>query len=220
MELRWDAGRRLIYWSKDSLDQGIHITGIMPAEVPPPVLPFPKNDTYLYFEFSSTLAYMTVYDNLQRLTGFNPQTGQWQATVPNSSLVLASYIPVKDTPFNVPEEEVLIVNPQGKYQIVVTAGGNTGYSLFMSKTTSTDEDIATNSFGGSLSIGDSKTFQVDSGTLASTVNTVPVFPLGIISMVAVIFTLILFVSLVLALLARRRKRILRLRPDYDEFRFS
>lgn len=216
MGLRWDTERGLIYWSKDALDQGVHIAGIMPAETTPPVLPAPRNENYLYVEFSSTLAYLTVFDSMRRLVGMDPQTGRYAATVPNSSLVLDSDIPVKDTPANVPEEELLIVNPQGEYQIVVTAGGNTAYSVFLSKVTSTNEVLATNGFAGSLITGDSKSLQMNSSNLALTANVTP--PPGILSMTAIIITLVSFVFVVLALLARRRKRLLRLRPDYDEFR--
>lgn len=218
MGLRWDTERGLIYWSKDALDQGVHITLIMPAETAPPVLPAPRNETYLYVEFSSTLAYMTVFDSSRRLAGFDPGTGRWEATVPNSSLVLDSYIPVKDTPAIVPEEELLIVNPQGEYEIVVTAGGNTAYSVFLSKVTSTNQVIATNSLAGSLSTGDSKSLELNSSNLALTPNPQTTQLPGIFSMAAIMITLISFVLVVLSLLARRRKRILRLRPDYDEFR--
>ena len=216
MGLQWDVRRGLIYWSNDALDQGVHITGVMPGESTPPVLPAPRNEDYLYVEFSSTLAYLTVFDSSRRVVGFDKQTGRFEATVPNSSLVLDSYIPVKDTPASVPQEEVLIVNPQGEYQIVVTAGGNTAYSVFLSKATSTNELLATNSFAGSLITGDSKSLQVDSSNLALTAEAT--LALGILSIAAIVITLVSFVIVVLALLARRRKRLLRLRPDYDEYR--
>jgi hypothetical protein len=180
--------------------------------------PAPRNENYLYVEFSSTLAYLTVFDSSRRLARIDPQTGRFEATVPNSSLVLDSYVPVKDSPANLPEEEVLIVNPQGEYQIVVTAGGNTAYSVFLSKLTSTNEVLATNSFAGSLITGDSKSLQVNSSNLALTANTEAAPSSGLLSMAAIIITLISFVLVVLALQARRRKRILRVRPDYDEFR--
>jgi hypothetical protein len=213
--LRWDTERDLISWSNEAMDQGVHITGIMLAATAPPVLPAPRNENYLYVEFSSTLAYLTVFDSSRKLAGFNPQTGRYEATLPNSSLVLDSYIPVKDTPASVPEEELLIVNPQGEYEIVVTAGGNTAYSIFLSKVTNTNQVIATNSLAGSLLTGDSKSFQLDSSNLVLTANATPS---GILSMAALIIVLVSFVFVVLALLARRRKRLLRLRPDYDEFR--
>jgi hypothetical protein len=216
MGLRWDTERGLIYWSKDALDQGVHIAGIMPAEIAPPVLPAPRNENYLYVEFSSTLAYLTVFDSSRKVVGFDPQTGRFEAAVPNSSIVLDSYIPVKDTPANVPEEELLIVNPQGEYQIIVTAGGNTAYSVFLNKVTSTNDVLATNGFAGSLLTGDSKSLQMNSSNLAFTAEAT-LYP-GVLSMVAIIITLGSFVFVVLALLARRRKRLLRLRPDYDEFR--
>jgi hypothetical protein len=218
MGLRWDASRGLIYWSKNALDQGVHITGIMPTEAGPPVLPSPRNEDYLYVEFSSVLAYMTVYDSSQRIAGIDPRTGRPETTLPNSSLVLGSYIPVKDTPANVPEEEILIVNPQGTYQIVVTAGGNTAYSVFLSRATSRNEVLATNSVAGSLIIGDSRKLQMDSSNLTLT-DTAPVtLSPGLLSMVATIIVLISFVIAVLLLLARRRQKLLKLRPDYDEFR--
>jgi hypothetical protein len=216
MGLRWDTERGLVYSSKDALDQGVHIVGIMPVETAPPVLPAPRNENYLYVEFSSTLAYLTVFDSSRRLAGFDPQTGRFEATIPNSSLVLDSYIPVKDSPANVPEEELLIVNPLGEYQIVVTVGGNTAYSVFLSKVTSTNEVLATNGFVGSLITGDSKSLLLNSSNLALTAE-VTLYP-GILSMVAITITLGSFVFVVLAVLARRRKRLLRLRPDYDEFR--
>jgi hypothetical protein len=216
-DLKWDMERGEVYWSNGSLDQGVHITGIMQDETVPPVLPTPKGEIYLYVEFSSTLAYLTIYDNSRRASGIDPQTGHSETAVPNSSLVLDSYIPVKDTPANVPEEELLIVDPQGEYQILVTAGGNTAYSVFLSKVTNRNQALATNSFAGSLFTGDSKSLQMNSTDLALTATPQVVYP-GIVSMAAVIIALVSFVFVVLVLLARRRKRLLKLRPDYDEFR--
>ena len=222
MGLRWDTELGLIYWSKDALDQGVHIVGIMPAQTNPPVLPAPRNETYFYVEFSSTLAYLTLFDSSRRLVGLDPQTGQFEATVPNSSLVLDSYIPVKDSSRfmlgYMPEEELLIVNPQGEYQIVVTAGGNTAYSVFLSKVTSMNQMLATNGFAGSLIMGDSKSLQLNSSNLALTASAKATLSPNILGMAAIIITLVSFVIVVLSLLARRRRRILRLRPDYDEFR--
>lgn len=215
LNLVWDAERGEFHWTDGAIDQGVHISGIMQEKTEPPTLPLQRNETYLYIRFYSTLAYLNVYDKLGRTLGIDPQTGRPTFTVPNSSLVLSSYVPVKDSPVNAPEEELLILNPQGAYKILAIAGGNTRYSIFLSKTTNTNQILATRTLAGSLALGDSKSFDLEWGDLVLSPGTSS-FP-GILSAVVIFALLISLVVLILAVLTFRRKRMRRLRPDFDEF---
>lgn len=215
LNLVWDTQRGEFYWMDGAIDQGVHISGIMQEKTEPPTLPILRNETYLYLRFYSTLAYLNVYDELGRTLGIDPQTGRPTSTIPNASLVLSSYVPVKDSPVNAPEEELLILNPQRAYKILVNAGGNTRYSIFLSKTTNTNQILATRTLAGSLAVGDSKSFDLESSDLALSRGTSS-FP-GILSAVVIFVLLISVVVLILSVLTLRRRRMRRLRPDLDEF---
>jgi hypothetical protein len=215
LDLVWDTKRGQFYWSNGTIDQGIYATGIMEASTIAPALPAPRSEQYFYVGFYSALAYLSVYDEPRRVTGIDPQTGQGAATIPNSSLVLSSYIP-QDSPVNAPEEELLILNPQGAYEIVVTAGGNTAYNVFMSKTTNSNKVIAAKNLAGSLVIGDSKRYAVQSSDLSLTPEATPI-P-GLLGMSGIVAILVAVVFTILGLLALRRRRIKNSgRRDLDDF---
>jgi hypothetical protein len=69
-----------------------------------------------------------------------------------------------------------------------------------------------------LNIGDSNSFEMDSGnlTLSLSPGATP-FP-GVFDVVGIFIALVSFVAVICVLLVRKRRRVLRLRPDYDEFR--
>jgi hypothetical protein len=214
--LKWDVESRRLYWSNSSTDQGVYVKAINESNASPPVPPQPRNENYLYVSFNSALAYLSVYDQLQRISGIDPQTGKPTEMIPNSSLVLDSYIPVKDEPVNVPEEELLMLNPQGAYEFAVAAGGNTAYSIFLSLTTNTDKILATKYLAGSLVIGDLMRFEVESSDL-NLVSRPTAFP-GMLSIVGIVTVLSGLIFVILALLTLRRKRMRQRsgRRDFDE----
>jgi hypothetical protein len=217
-DISWNVDRGKFSWSEGALDQGVLIIGIMEGNVNAPVIPTPRHEVYLYVAFYSSFAYLALYDSLHNVVGIDPQSGRPIAAVPNSSLVLGSYIPVKDSPINAPEEELLILNPSGTYQIRITAGGNTAYSVFVDKATNANEILATRNLVGSLNTGDSYVFEMDSSNLDLTASSGATTFSGVLSMGAIIVALVSLVTAICVLLVRRRRRILRLRPDYDEFR--
>jgi hypothetical protein len=214
--LTWDTTKGEFYWSKDAIDQGIHIIGIADESVGPPTPPTPRMESYLYIRFSSAFAYLSIYDQSQRVAGIDPRSGKTSALIPNSSVVFSSYVPVKDSPVSAPEEELLILKPEGTYQIVVTAGGNTVYSIYLVKATNINGPLFSQSYAGSLTIGDSKRLELQVNPLNLSPEALPFS--GLLSVAVIMAALVGLVLLIIGVLAERRRRIRRLshRRDLDE----
>jgi hypothetical protein len=162
MNLAWNSTTGEFHWSQGMMDQGVAISGISEASVAAPKLPNPHQETYLYAEFSSTYAYLTILDSGKRALGVDPQSGKTVEAIPNSSIAHDS------------SEDLLIVNPEGQYTLVITAGGNTAFNLFLSKATNTGFEFGTRNYNGTLPIGYSASLRLDADSMNLRVNLVQI----------------------------------------------
>jgi len=162
--------------------------------VGPPTIPNPHAETYLYAELRSLFAYLTIYDEEQRPLGVNPQTGKVVEEIPNGSITHNS------------SEDLLIVNPTGEYELVVTSGGNTGFELFVSKATNSADVLASQQYNGTLNVGYSMNFRLNVNDMnltpqVTTLNT------ALAPIAGIIVALLGLVGAITVILILRRKRV-------------
>jgi hypothetical protein len=190
--LAWNASSRRFYWFSGASDQGAFISSTSNEQVSSPPLPNPQIETYIYAQLSSFTAYLTVYDEQQRALGVDPQTGERVEQIPNSSITHNS------------SEDLLIVNPIGGLELVITAAGNTRYDLFVSKTTNTGNFFASQHANGTLTIGYSERLRLNSSDMKLSPETssvaMDVLPVG-----GIVVALLGFVGLIAVILYIRRK---------------
>ena len=149
MNLQWNITSGLLQWVAGAYDQGVYIKGISNSETTP-TLPNPIREEYLYTRLSAAVGYLTIYDEQSRELGFDQVSGQWVQQISNSTII-----------FTRNSEEILMLNPGENYKLVVTAGGNTAFRLFSSKSTNFAGVLATATVGGTLKMGESKHFTLD-----------------------------------------------------------
>ena len=193
MSLVWNSTSGEFYWSDGGTDQGAYVSALASGVVGPPTVPNPPVETYLYAELRSLYAYLTIYDEEQRPLGVNPQTGKLVKEIPNASITHNS------------SEDLLIANPNGEYELVITSGGNTGFQLFVSKATNSGGVIASQQYNGTVNVGYSMNFHLNVSDMnliprATNLNTALAPISGIIVM---LFGL---VGAITAILFLRRKR--------------
>ncbi len=156
VNLEWNTTSHEFHWSEGARDQGSFITAISGEAVAPPQLPTPRKETYLYAEFRSVYAYLTIYDAEQRGLGVDPQSGKRIEEIPNSTILHNS------------SEDLLVMNPSGRYEFLVTAGGNTAFNLFVSKSTNTVNVPVSRNYSGTLNVGYFKTLNLDAENMTLT----------------------------------------------------
>ena len=194
MDLVWNSTSGEFYWSDGGADQGVYVSAIATGVVGPPTIPNPPAETYLYAELRSLYAYLTIYDEGQRPLGVNPQTGKLVEEIPNASITHNS------------SEDLLIVNPTGEYELVVTSGGNTGFELFVSKATNSAGVLASRQYNGTLNVGYSMNFHLT----VSDMNLIPQVTnlnTALAPIAGIIVALLGLVGAITAILFLRRKRV-------------
>jgi len=192
MNLAWNTTSGGFYWFSGANDQGAFISSISNDEVNPPSLPNPQSETYIYAQLSSLFAYLTIYDEEQRALGVDPQTGKAVEQIPNSSITHNS------------SEDLLIVNPVGGYELVITAAGNTRYDLFVSKTTNTGTFLASQRDNGTLTIGYSERLRLNSVDMKLSPETSNL-AMDVLPVSGIAAALLGFVGLIVVVLYLRRK---------------
>jgi len=194
MDLVWNSTSGEFYWSDGGADQGVYVSAIATGVLSPPTIPNPPAETYLYAELSSLYAYLTIYDEEQRPLGVNPQTGKLIEEIPNASITHNS------------SEDLLIVNPTGEYELVVTSGGNTRFELFVSKATNNAGVLASRQYKGTLNVGYSTNFYLT----VSDMNLIPQVTnlnTALAPIAGIIIALLGLVGAITAILILRRKRV-------------
>jgi hypothetical protein len=194
MDLVWNSTSGKFYWSDSGADQGVYASAIATGIVDPPTIPNPPAQTYLFAELRSLYAYLTIYDEGQRPLGVNPQTGKLVEEIPNASITHDS------------SEDLLIVNPTGEYEFVVTSGGNTGFELFVSKATNSAGVLASRQYNGTLNVGHSMIFRLTVNDMnlipqVTTLNT------ALAPVAGIIVALLGLVGAITVILFLRRKRV-------------
>ncbi len=119
-----------------------------------PFLPNPPHDEYLYVRLITAVGFLTIFDENSRELGFDEVSGQWVQQIPNSTVISS-----RNT------EEIIVMNPKQEYVLVVTAGGNTVFDLFVSRSSNTADVIASVEAGGTLKMGESRTYVLDSDSM-------------------------------------------------------
>jgi hypothetical protein len=194
MNLAWNSTRGEFHWTQGAYDQGASIRELSEREVAPPPLPNPYLETYLYAELRSVFAYLTILDAQKRTLGIDPESGKRIEDIPNSSITHNS------------SEDLLIINPIGQYELVITAGGNTAFDLFVSKTSNAGNILGTRNYNGTLNVGFSEHLHlnVDSMNLSpeESVSNKYLLPIA-----GIVLALAVFVGMVAAVLFLRRKHV-------------
>lgn len=198
--LIWNITSGKFYWRMGALDQGISISSIKQIEAERPPLPEPRSETYLYIRFDCILCYLTVFDQEQRAAGIDPQSGRPVEEIPHSEIAFSIKYSVENSTelLLAPEEELLILNPEGVYEIVITASGNTAFNLFISKAENRAGLLVSHSLAGRISIGESQKFHTDAETVTlaeswqSTGGPISIAPIiiGLVTLVLVILWLL------------------------------
>jgi hypothetical protein len=193
MNLVWNVTSREFYWSPVGSDQGVSVASVSTDTVAVPTGPMPGTETFLYAEFHSTYAYLTIYDAARRALGVDPQSGKRVQQIPNASITHNT------------SEDLLIVNPSGEYELVLTAGGNTAFRLFVSKATNTGGVSAAREYNGTLNVGYSIRLHlnVNDMTLIPEVRNLST---ELTPIAGIILTLAGLVGTIAAVLILRRKR--------------
>jgi hypothetical protein len=192
--LVWNSTSGEFYWSNGGADQGVYVSAIATGIVDPPTLPNPPAETYLYAELRSLYAYLTIYDDMQRPLGVNPQTGKLVEEIPNASITHNS------------SEDLLIVNPTGQYELVVTSGGNTRFELFVSKATNSAGVLASGHYNGTLNVGYSTNFHLT----VSDMNLIPQVTnlnTDLAPIAGIVLALVGLLGVITVILFLRRKRV-------------
>lgn len=193
MGLVWNSTSGDFYWAAAGSDQGAYVSKVSAEAVDPPLAPTPSTQTYLYAEFQSTFAYLTIYDIEQRALGVDPQSGLRIAEIPNASVTHNS------------SEDLLIVNPSGDYTLVLTAGGNTAFQLFVSKTANTGGVSLARHYKGTLNVGYSTTLHLNVNDMILTPQ-VTNLSTELAPIAGIILTLLGLLGIIAAVLIVRRKR--------------
>ena len=193
MNLVWNGTSGKFYWSSIGYDQGVSVSTVSTATIGPPPKPNPNTETFLYTEFRSVYAYLTIYDPKERALGVDPQSGNRVDEIPNASITHNS------------SEDLLIVNPSGVYVLVLTAGGNSAFQLFVSKETNTGSVSVGRHYDGTLNVGYSMSlhFNVDDMILIPQVTNLNT---ELAPVAGIILTLLGFFGVIAAVLIIRRRR--------------
>lgn len=160
--LRWDNMSGRLYWSGVENDQGVYISAVSAEASVAPLLPQPSTETYLYARmYWGTLggvAVLTIFDEEGKATGYEPQTGKFVEGIQGSFVDLSR------------EEEVVILDPSGTYQLLLTAICSGSYHFFLSKATNTGGAESIKQVNGTINQGESKQFSliVNTMNIAST----------------------------------------------------
>lgn len=192
--LTWNSTLREFHWSQTGSDQGAYISGISAEEAETPRMPSPRTEDFLYVEFRSTYAYLTIYDAEQRALGVDPQSGQRIDEIPNASITHNS------------SEDLLLVNPTGQYELVVTSGGNSVFELFVSKANNVGGPLVSRGYKDTLDIGYTKRVSLD----VSDMNLVPQeanLSTDLAPISGILLAFIVLAGMITAILFLRRKRI-------------
>ena len=194
MNLGWNSTTREFHWSQGAFDQGASIQEVSEREVAAPAFPNPSIETYLYAELRSVYAYLTIFDGQRRALGIDPESGKRVEDIPNSSITHNS------------SEDLLIVNPMGQYELVITAGGNTAFGLFVSKTSNAGNDLGARSHNGTLNVGYSEHLHLNADNMRlsseESVSTAYLLPVA-----GIVLALMGFIGIITTILFLRRKRL-------------
>jgi hypothetical protein len=193
LNLRWDNDTGRFYWSQGAYDRGVFISSISTDSLPEPPLPQLVRETYLYFRLGlRDLAYLTLVDGSGRLSGYNVSSGKIVVQIPHSFVTLSG------------EQGIMILNPNGRYYVVLTPTGSGPYHLLIIKTQNLDGNKTSRQSDGTIVAWEPKHFWVDSDPLALNQEENPslVFTIGLGSLALVLASVLGFVII------RRRKRAL------------
>jgi hypothetical protein len=135
---------------------------------------------------------LTLYDQDQKALGVDPLSGKRVEQIPNSSS------------FHDSSEDLLIVNPAGEYDLVITSGGNTGFDLFLSKATNTGDSIASRHFSGTLNIGYSERLRLVSESMGLSPETSKL-AIEILPVAGIVAAILAFVGFIAAIVIVHRK---------------
>jgi hypothetical protein len=150
MNMQWNSTSGIFRWVLGASDQGVYINGFSDSEIIP-TLPNPPPVEYMYARLDITVGFLTVFDEHSKVLGFDSLSGQWVKQIPNSTII-----------FSRNTEEIVVVNPERIYTFVVTAGGNTLFHLFVSKSTNAVRLLASVMAEGTMKMGESRKFVLDS----------------------------------------------------------
>ena len=150
MNLQWNSTSGTFSWVLGASDQGVYINSFSDSEIIP-TLPSPPHVEYLYARLNIVVGFLALFDEHSRLLGFDSVSGQWVQQIPNSTII-----------FSRNTEEIIVVNPERIYTFVITAEGNTLFHLFVSKSTNTVRLLASVVAGGTMKMGESRSFVLDS----------------------------------------------------------
>jgi hypothetical protein len=194
MYLAWNSTLGEFHWSQTGSDQGAYISDISAGEVKAPQMPRPRTEDFVYIEFRSSYAYLTIYDAEQRALGVDPQSGLRIQEIPNASITHNS------------SEDLLLVNPSGMYDLLVTSGGNTAFELFVSKVNNVGGPLVSRDYKDKLNVGYTKRITLN----VTDMNLVPQqanLNTDFTPISGIILTLIALAVVITAILFFRRKRV-------------
>jgi hypothetical protein len=194
MYLAWNSTLGEFHWAQTGSDQGAYISDISTVESEAPLMPNPQIENLLYVEFRSAYAYLTMYDAEHRALGVDPKSGQRIQEIPNASITHDS------------TEDLLLVNPAGVYELLVTSAGNSAFELYVSKVTNVGGLSVSRDYKDRLNVGYTKRINLDVGSMklmpqeaTLTTNFAPIS--------GIVLTLIALAGLITAILFFRRKRL-------------
>lgn len=153
LNLQWNSTSGVFKWVPGASDQGVYISGLSDSEAIP-TLPNPPRDEYLYVRLIAAVGFLTIYDEHSSELGFDQLSGKWVHQIPNSTVI-----------FSRNREEIIMMNPNGIYVLVVTAGGNTVFDIFVSKSSNATDKTASVRVEGTLTTGESRTYELDSSSM-------------------------------------------------------
>jgi hypothetical protein len=168
------------------------MSAVSAATVDPPAKPHPSTETFLYAEFRSAFAYLTIYDAERRALGVDPESGERVDEIPNASIT-----------HNL-SEDLLILDPTGVYTFVFTSGGNTAFQLFVSKATNTGSVSVGRRYNGTLNVGYSTSLHINVNDMVLTPQVTNVNT-ELAPIAGIILAILGFVGVIAAVVIVRRK---------------
>ena len=156
MNLHWNTTTGVFRYAVGAYDQGVYINGLSDSEMAPLLPVFPHVE-YLYLRLFAAIGSLSLYDEQSRELGFDSVSGQWVQQIPNSTIIFSHNV-----------EEIVLMNPNETYTLVIAAGGNTVFNLLVSKSSNTENAVTSVNAEGTLKMGESRTYLLDSANMQLT----------------------------------------------------
>jgi len=152
--LQWSNVTGSFQWSEGAYDQGVYIQSINSTAVTHPITPSPPAVSYLYVRIGlSDMAFLTIYDQYGRATGYNASSGKIIVNIPHSFATLSG------------EQGVTIVDPEGTFSVALTPTGSGPYRLVISRTNSIGSAKTTIQVKGTILAWQPVSYSLDSRTM-------------------------------------------------------